>query len=296
MLDVVILTDERYVNALNDSEYARNVMHEDQLVISGLSSKGLAVKKVAWTDPHFDWTSTKYALFRTTWDYSEKFDAFADWLMDISIKTRLINSYDLIAWNLDKHYLSDLKRDGVNTVETYFIEPKDTRTLEEIHSNLGWKETVLKPCISAGGKDTVKLSPENISEHEDMFTRLISNESMMLQPFQNSVIDRGELSLMMIGGEYTHTVLKMAQSGDFRVQDDFGGSVQDYTPAHSEIDLALQAVKSCGSVPLYARIDIINDNDGNLALTEMELVEPEMWFRRKPGTAEKLAEAVSNLF
>ncbi|MEP0986002.1 hypothetical protein [Ekhidna sp.] len=295
MYDVIILTDERYVNPKERSEYIDNVMREDWLVVEALQNLGLKAKKVAWSDTTFDWTQTKIALFRTTWDYAEKFTAFSDWLMEVSMKTKLINDYETIIWNLDKHYLLDLKEQGINVVETYFIEPGDKRTLFELHSELGWEKTVLKPTISAAAKDTFKLNLESLSDYEDRYTYLVKDESMMLQPFQEDVIKRGELSLMMIGDEYTHAVLKKAKPGDFRVQDDFGGTVQDYQPTKKEIDLAVAAVRACEGKPLYARVDIVNDNNGNPAISELELVEPEMWFRKNEKAAGMLADAINEL-
>ena len=290
MHDVVILTGERYVNPKDQNEYINNVIHEDQLVMDSLEKRGYRTKKVAWSDATFDWTQTKIALFRTTWDYAEKFTEFSDWLMEVSMKTKLVNDYETIIWNLDKHYLTDLKHQGVNIVETYFIEPGDKRTLQQLHDELGWKNTVLKPAISASAKDTFKLSPENISDHEERYAYLIKDESMLLQPFLHDVVKRGEISLMLIGGEYTHAVLKVAKPGDFRVQDDFGGTVEDYKPTQAEIDLAIAAVNACDHTPLYARVDIVNDNDGNPAISELELVEPEMWFRKNEQAAKMLAE------
>lgn len=295
MFDVVILTDERYVNPAQKSEYIDNVLTEDQLVMDGLEKLGLITKKVAWSDSSFDWSQTKVALFRTTWDYAEKFVEFSDWLMDVSMNTKLINDYETVVWNLDKHYLDDLKRADVNVVETYFIEPGDQRTLQELHSELGWENTVLKPAISAAAKDTFKLNPNNWREHEQIFAELIKDETMMLQPFQNSVLERGEISLMLVGETYTHAVLKVAKPGDFRVQDDFGGTVEDYQPTQAEIDLAIAAVRACEALPTYARVDIVNDNNGNPAISELELVEPEMWFRKNHQAADLLATKIKEM-
>ncbi|MEO1254391.1 MAG: hypothetical protein AAFY41_05835, partial [Bacteroidota bacterium] len=77
MYDIIVLTDERYVNPVTRNEYVNNVMTEDQLVIDSLKKLDLKVKKVAWSDPYFDWSQTKSALFRTTWDYADKFTAFS---------------------------------------------------------------------------------------------------------------------------------------------------------------------------------------------------------------------------
>ncbi len=296
MYDVVVLTDERYINPEKRNPYIDNVLLEDQLIIDALVDQGLQVTKIAWSDKHFDWSKTRFALFRTTWDYAEKFEEFSDWLIHVSTRTRLINPYELIVWNLDKHYFFDLKQKKVNLVKTFFIEVGDQRTLAEIHEELGWKKTVLKPAISAAAKNTFQLDGTNLEDHEDRFQKLIKNESMLLQPFQESVTERGEISLMIIGEAFTHAVLKKAKEGDFRVQDDFGGTVHEYIPNQEEIDLAIAAVKACNPEPIYARVDIVNDNEGNPAVSELELVEPELWFRRNEKAAEQLAAGIKNLF
>ena len=296
MFDVVILTDERFVNPTQQSQHVDNVIKEDGLVMEALEGHSLKTKKVAWSDASFDWSSTKIALFRTTWDYAEKFTEFSDWLMEVSMKTKLVNDYETIIWNLDKHYLDDLKNEGVNIVETCFLEPGDQRSLQEIHTELGWERTVLKPAISAAAKDTFKLNLDDLEEYEEQYASLIQDESMLLQPFQDDVINRGEISLMLIGGVYTHAVLKVAKPGDFRVQDDFGGTVEDYIPTQAEIDLAVAACNACEYTPQYARVDIVNDNDGNPAVSELELVEPEMWFRKNENAAKLLADQIKKLF
>lgn len=72
-MDVVVLTDERYATeeaAAEETELERmvrrNVLEEDGLVLTALAARGLKVQKVAWSDPNFDWKTTKYALFRST--------------------------------------------------------------------------------------------------------------------------------------------------------------------------------------------------------------------------------------
>jgi len=292
--DIVVLTDDRYIDPKVKNQYIENVMLEDELVIEALEKEGLKTIKKSWSDPQFDWKQTKYILFRSTWDYAERFIEFSDWLIQVSMQTKLINPYTLIVWNLDKHYLNDLKMRRVNVVETQFVEFGDQRTLSELHKELGWTDTVLKPVVSAAAKDTYRLNPQNISEYEARYSELVKNEAMMLQPFQESVLDRGELSLIVIGGQYTHAVLKVAKPGDFRVQDDFGGTAHPYEPTQEEIHLAVKAVKVCNPQPLYARVDMVNDNEGNPAISELELLEPELWFRKNEAAVNKLAVAIKN--
>jgi hypothetical protein len=98
---------------------------------------------------------------------------------------------------------------------------------------------------------------------------------------------------MLFGGTFTHAILKKAKAGDFRVQDDFGGTVHSYDPSPAEIAWAEQVVALCDPLPVYARVDAIWDKKQEPALAELELIEPELWFRYHPEAAEKLADALT---
>jgi glutathione synthase/RimK-type ligase-like ATP-grasp enzyme len=291
LVDVVVLTDQRY---LEDSEnaYNHNVYYEDLLVQEALNNQGLKTLRLAWDDTAFDWSSTKSVLFRTTWDYFDRFEEFSKWLEKVTKQTILFNSEQIIRWNIDKHYLNDLKRHGVPIAESYFIEKGSLKTLKEIHNQLGWTETVLKPCISGAARHTYKLNRETLQTHEAIFKELINTESLMLQPFQHHIVSQGEISMMVFNGQFTHAILKKAKAGDFRVQDDFGGSVHDYQPTKEEINFAENAVNACPELPVYARVDIFMDNGNQIALSELELIEPELWFRHCPEAANVLAKAI----
>ena len=290
--DIVVLTDNKHAHPDVISDYVKNVITEDALVTNALTRLGLNVIRIAWSDPHFDWSTTKAVLFRTTWDYFDDFSKFSDWLNAVSKVTTLINSENIIRWNIDKHYLGDLQNNGVHIAETLFLEKGSTKSLIELHEQTGWTETVLKPCVSGGGRHTYKLNSESIAQHESIYRELIANEAMMLQPFQHRIVSEGEVSMMVFNGKYTHAILKKAKAGDFRVQDDFGGTVHDYTPTIEEILFAENTVKACSELPLYARVDIFNDNDGAIALAELELIEPELWFRNYPQAAAILAKGI----
>ncbi len=294
--DVVILTDARYVNPSEINDYNRNVLLEDNLVLKALEKEGLNVIKLSWDDSTFDWSSTHYALFRSTWDYFHRFDEFSTWLNTASKQTNFINSESIIRWNIDKHYLQDLEEKGVHCAQTLFIETGTKKTLKQLHKETSWTETVLKPVISGTARHTYKLSSENLHTHETIFKELIAKEAFMLQPFQNNIVEKGELSLVVIDGKFTHALLKTAKKGDFRVQDDFGGSVHNYIPTTAEIKFAENAVNACKLKPIYARVDMFTDNEGKLAIAELELIEPELWFRNDPKAADKLALAIKKLF
>ena len=291
--DVVLLTESRYLNPKNPDAYSQNILLEDRLIQEELEALSLKCHREDWARPDFDWSQTRFALFRTTWDYFHRFDEFSVWLNHASKKTTLINSLNQIQWNMDKHYLRDLESKGVNTVETFFIEAGETKSLDQIYQKLGWDECVLKPAVSGAGRHTYRLSQKTIKDHLAVFSKLIKKESMLLQPFQKDVMERGEISLMLFAGKYSHAVIKIAKPGDFRVQDDFGGSVEPYQASSEEISLAEEAFAACESTPVYGRADIIRDNDKQLAITELELIEPELWLRVERKAAKKFANAVA---
>ncbi len=294
-VDVVILTERRYVNPVENNKYIENVLLEDNLVKIALENQGLKVLRLSWDDSNFDWSTTKYILFRTTWDYFDRFTEFSVWLESVSKQTKLLNSKDIIHWNLDKHYLLDLQQKGIHICESFFVEKGTSFSLLEISEKLQLNNFVLKPCVSGGGRHTYKINKESIEKHNTIFNNLISKEAMIIQPFQHNIVDKGEISLIIINGEYTHAVLKIAKKGDFRVQDDFGGSVHNYTPSKEEISFAEKCIEACSETPIYARVDIFIDNNNKLALAELELIEPELWFRNHTKAAGKLANAIKIL-
>lgn len=293
--DIVILTERSYVQPKKIDGYISNVLLEDDIVKKALEEDGIKVIRLSWDDPDFDWSSTKFILFRTTWDYFDRFNEFSKWLNKVSSLTTFINSEALIRWNLDKHYLLDLKEKGVHICESYFIEQGETLTLRELTKTHNLKNFVLKPCISGGGRHTYKITSEQVLDYERLFKELIAKEAYILQPFQNQIVTKGEISLMLMNGEFTHAVLKKAKPGDFRVQDDFGGTVHKHKATPEEIQFAKQAINACIELPTYARVDIFTDNNNQLAIAELELIEPELWFRNHPKAASILSKKILKL-
>ncbi|MFD2568299.1 ATP-grasp domain-containing protein [Pseudotenacibaculum haliotis] len=287
--DVIILTDDRYVGDEKKDQLAQNVYVEDGLLQEALLKLGLKAERKSWSDPLFDWSSTRYIVFRSTWDYVYRFEEFFNWIEKVSKLTTLLNSESLIRWNINKHYMLDLQKKGVHICETYFIEAGTQTSLQELHQLHKLNDVVLKPCVSGGARHTYKIKADELEQYESIFQELISKEAMMLQPFQQNIVTKGEVSMMVINGKFTHAVLKIAQKGDFRVQDDFGGTVQQYHPTVEEINYAEKVVKSCSEMPIYARVDVFLDNQNQMALAELELIEPEMWFRDHPEAAQLLA-------
>jgi len=164
--------------------------------------------------------------------------------------------------------------------------------LQKLYNEFGWNDCILKPTVSGAARHTYKLNKDNVSAYETVYNELILKESMMIQEFQYSVPLKGELTFVVFDGKFSHAILKKAKSGDFRVQDDFGGTVHNYSASDEEIKFAEHVVSLCSPIPVYGRVDAILDNKNKLAVSELELIEPELWFRNCPESADRYAEAV----
>lgn len=272
------------------------------MVLEALEKQGIKVVRKSWDDPDFDWSGTKYALFRTTWDYFDRFGEFSQWLEKTAKLTQFINSDRLISWNMDKHYLMELANAGITIPKTHFVEKGTNISLETAFSQAtlqqGFQKSdfVLKPCVSGAARHTYRIREGEISAHAPLFRDLIGQQAMMVQEFQEHIVSQGEFSLIVLDGSFSHAVLKRAKPGDFRVQDDHGGSVHAHTPNPDQIEFAERVVKACPEQPIYARVDIFRDNDGNWALAELEIFEPELWFRLRPEAADILAKAIKTKY
>ena len=295
MIDIALLTEKRYLNSSSEDWYVKNILHEDQLIQSELERVGVSSKRVAWDDD-FNPSLFRFSLFRTTWNYFEKLDQFYDFLNNCRGKTKFINPLDSIIWNLDKNYLTELEKAGINIVKTYITKKSSPLSLLSITQQHNWGDIVIKPRVSAAAWNTHFVKKNNLQKKESLFQELVQKYDMMVQPFQENIISFGELSLMMVNGVLTHAVLKRAKHGDFRVQDDFGGSVEPYVPTKDQIVFAENVLQKIPFNCLYARVDVVLDNNNQLALSELELIEPEMWFRYNREAAVKLAEGIRSYF
>ena len=292
MYDLVLLTDQRYLEDRAGDWYINNIIKEDEIVTMALEKLGICVWRTNWDNPSFNWSHTRSAMFRTTWDYFNRFEEFDQWLKRTSFQTQFMNSCDLVKWNIDKHYLEILRGKGINIPPTLFIEKGARSSLESFAVNSDWKEFILKPAISGSARHTYRFTLNGVGDLEQLFSELISRESMLLQEYQFQITTKGEVALMVMDGEFTHAILKKAKAGDFRVQDDFGGTVHDYSATSEEIKFAEEVVACCPQKPVYARVDIIRDNSDKICLCELEIIEPELWFRNYPPSADVLAKGI----
>jgi glutathione synthase/RimK-type ligase-like ATP-grasp enzyme len=295
--DVALLTDRRYTadTAAPDDWYLGNILADDRLLQAALTARGLSSGRIDWADESIDWSRFKCAVFRTTWDYFERFPEFVAWLDRIEQRTRVCNPIPTVRWNMNKRYLVELALGEVPIVPSAFLIRGSSTTLAEIMDHREWQEAVFKPCVSGAARHTHRVTRADAERMQPLFASLVAAEQMIVQPFLTDVPETGEDTLMLFGGKFSHAVRKVAKAGDFRVQDDFGGTVQPYTPTAEQIEVAertMEVVSRIMPMPVYGRVDLVRDNWGRLAVMELELIEPELWLRFHPPAADHFADGV----
>jgi glutathione synthase/RimK-type ligase-like ATP-grasp enzyme len=92
-----------------------------------------------------------------------------------------------------------------------------------------------------------------------------------------------------VDDRFSHAVRKRPASGDFRVQGDFGGTVEEVTPSRSVRDFGGSVLAAVSRPWLYARVDLVETDRGPV-LMELELIEPDLFLT--PAAAARLAAAL----
>lgn len=281
---------------------------DDLLLIDALS--GVAqVEAVPWDAPDAidQLVGVDAAVIRSTWNYTEALPAFLEFVDSVrGTATRLLNPAEVVRWNCDKHYLGELERLGVATLPTIFLDrtgvDEDTtpsraarnHELGELMDRRGWSDVVVKPTVSATARGLFRVERGDAPSAAARFRAARARHDLMIQPVAPEIERDGEWSLMFFGDRYSHAVRKRAGAGDFRVQSDFGGTSQleaAPTALVEDAERLLERIhrRFADQAPLlYARVDGI-ERDGRLVLMELELIEPELFFRSDPDAAERCA-------
>ena len=106
-----------------------------------------------------------------------------------------------------------------------------------------------------------------------------------MQAFVENVLTEGEFSLFYFKGEYSHSILKTPKSGDYRVQEEWGGHIQEIKPEPLLLETATSIVDKD---QLYCRVDLVRGKSG-FELMELEMIEPALYFRMNKDSAALFA-------
>ena len=223
-------------------------------------------------------------LANLAWGYHFRLSDWESMLTRWGQAPPLLNAPSVLLWNTRKTYLLELDRAGVPIIPTETPVLSDASALAAAFERFEVDEVVIKPLVSAGSHDTIRL---RLGEPVPPPAK-----DRMIQPFLPTVTSEGELSLFFFDGEFSHGVAKVAAEGDFRVQPQFGGRFTPCQPEREALNLAHKVLAAAPQDLAYARIDMLRDMEGCLVLMELEAIEPDLYFEHAPDAGEAFGRAI----
>lgn len=280
MIKLAILTDANHPQLIKD----------EQGLIEAFTSLGFAVDILIWDRD--SWEGHEAILVRTPWDYAQKSELFKQKIIEAENKgIQVIHNSQILFWNMDKSYLQELA-DKCNVVPTKVVENFTVAEVDEYFAYWDSSVLVFKPKVGAGGKNTFKLHKNDSYE----CLKVLENTAVLVQPFIPTIEQEGEYSFIYFADQFSHAVVKTAKSGEFRIQDDYGGSVASYNPSLEEIQEIERMLETLPFKTVYARVDVVKA-EGKFQLMELEIIEPELFFRfAGPQAMKSFARAVKSHF
>ncbi len=251
---------------------------------AALAAAGLAVEQRVWTDPG-DLTGFDLILPLFAWGYQRD---VAVWyaLLDRLAGLPVVNPVPVLRWNSDKAYLAELGAKGVAVVPTVEVAALDDASLAQARAALGVEEVVVKPAVSGGADGTHRVAPGAPVPTDALGQR------RLVQPLMPGILADGEYSLFFFGGAFSHAIVKRPASGDFRVQEQFGGRETRWDASAAARLLAAAALAAAPAPPVYARVDMVGDAAGVLHIMELELIEPSLFLHHAADKGAAFGRAV----
>ena len=266
---------------------------DDKEAIPPLNDLGWSVDEVSWRDTSVDFSRYHLVVIRTTWDYHQDPDAFLAALQRIEQTGILLaNESSLIRWNLSKSYLKDLQERGIPVVPTHWVNGLNPANLSDAFSAFGTPSLVAKPLIGANASDTMIVTSTNKLDALTLF----KHRNCLLQPFLHSIQTEGEYSLFYFKGQFSHAILKVPRSGDFRVQEEHGGAISAFNPGPELRQAGDYVFQQIEGATLYARVDLVRGPNNDFLVMELELIEPSMYLRMDEQAPARFAKAIDEWY
>ncbi len=210
----------------------------------------------------------------------------------------VVNPPAVLRWNIDKRYLRDLEEAGVPVVPTLWADPGGDTDADELDLPDG--EIVVKPSVSGGGFQTARYGPHEYDQARRHVADLTaSGRTAMVQPYQRTVDEIGEVGLIFLGGVFSHAMHKDpmiprgAGPGPSLIDNQV---VTPASPSPAQLALGRAAVAAAERLhgpTAYARVDTVEGDDGRPLLLELELLDPVLFFDTDPAGAERFAEVLA---
>lgn len=257
--------------------YDVETVDEDKILSGVLTELGISHEIVIWSDPDVEWEKFSTLLIKSVWDYFDYYPEFLDWIERMKLlKIHVLNDLDTIKWNSSKEYLLELEQKGFPVISGLILEAESKPDLNLIKEKIKSDTIVVKPLVSGGAKNTLKIHISEWDNYTQKLENLLQEEEFLVQPYIPEVAEVGEYSLIFFNGKFSHAVLKTPAKSDFRVQHYFGGTIAVIDPKPEMLESCQKLMDTFASNTLYGRVDGV-EIDGVFYLMELELIEPYLF-------------------
>jgi hypothetical protein len=259
---------------------------DEDALIDALRRDGVDVVWQPWGEA----VDADLVVLRATWDYTERLDDFLAWCESVPA---LANPVSVVRWNTDKSYLVELAGRGLPVVPTAVVEPGESPVFPG-------GEFVVKPAIGAGSRGAARFTDHAAARAH--FEAL--GVKALVQPYQSSVDANGETALVFFAGEYSHSFHKGPMLAQGLPESESGLYVEEklrgIEPSERQVKLAEEVLDVAAELLslrrqdfLYARVDVVEGQDGEPLLLELELTEPTLGFKfTGEDAASRLSAAI----
>lgn len=291
--EIALLTAANLVSDATDRRSDAHLFDAQMNILqAGFAPHGFALTPVRWMDP-IDWTRFAAVLVNCAWDYQDNHEAFLSMLDRIAaLGVPVFNTPATVRWNIRKTYLRELEAKGIPIIPTLWPEAPTAAHIATAMEQFG-ADVILKRQVGGGARAQVRYTRDNLPAPGPEANQSVMDRPGMIQPMIPAIATEGEFSFLFIDGAFSHCVLKRPRSGDYRIQAAYGGASQAIDPAPKDRASAQRVLDILTFTPLYARVDMVRGEQGDLLLMELEVLEPFLFPEDGPHIGAMLGQALA---
>lgn len=288
-MKIYIASSEKHLGKIKEDIYMRDAYRS-----KGFLCEIFTLDDIAKVSKPFD-----VVILKSIWGYYLNYREFLKKISVLKKKNiKLINDYKFIYWNIDKYkYLSELKH--INAVPTELLDFKNTKTPSEIRNiilkankKLGTDTLVIKPCISESGYLTFKY--DKTKENKTTIALLKKNKQLnfVAQPYRPNILT-GELSAVIINGIPLYGIKRFPGIFSEKLDPKYIRFNNLPSGIKHEVDiLKIFLLKKFGAFPNICRVDFLKVSNTGYEISEVELIDPDLFFRHIPDGMRKKATSM----
>jgi glutathione synthase/RimK-type ligase-like ATP-grasp enzyme len=264
---------------------------EDELLCAALRARGIEAAVLSWLRHRLP-PSIRLCVVRSAYDWAIRRDRFLSWVETTARAIPVRNSPQTLRWGSDKAYLFDLAARGIPIVPTTRLPAKSPASVDRLFAEHGCAHLVLKPTVGVAAREVIRVAADEAALGQAHLERLLAVEDVLAQPYFASIESEGELSVVFVAGRVSHALRKVPRVADFRAMFVFGCQETPVALSEAETAIAERVVAALDADVMFGRIDLMRAPEGDLRVSEVELVSPTLYFDHEPTACNRLADAI----